>query len=55
MTVEESGLLDDSVLGITHSVTLGRGEGYWLVTGHEIAWQCARGADPEVIEPLRCP
>lgn len=53
--VVESGLLDDSVVGVTQRLTLERAERHWLVLGHETVWQCARGPQAEVVEPLRCP
>lgn len=55
VTVDESGLLDDSVSGVTQRVLLDREGDVWLVTGHEIVWQCARGPEAQRVEPLRCP
>lgn len=55
VTIEERGVLDDSVSAVTQRVSLEFGDGHWLVTGHEIVWHCARGPEAERVEPLRCP
>lgn len=55
VTVAERGLLDDSLAGAGQRVSLMRSDAYWVVTGHETTWQCRRGPESQVVEPLRCP
>lgn len=56
VTVVEQGLLDDALEGATQRVSLEKMDGsYWVITGHETTWQCRRGPESELIEPMRCP
>lgn len=55
VTIVEEGLLDDSVAGVEQRVSLERVADHWAITGHEVIWQCRRGPESRLPEPLRCP
>lgn len=54
VSVEEHGLLDDSVEGVRQVVTLARADDGWLVVDVLVTWFCRRGQTAEVVSPARC-
>lgn len=54
VSVEEHGLLDDSVEGVRQVVTLARADDGWLVVDVLVTWFCRRGQKAEVVSPARC-
>ena len=54
VSVEEHGLLDDSIEGVRQVVTLRRSDDGWRVVDVLVTWFCRRGAEAEVVAPARC-
>ncbi|HZW99243.1 MAG TPA: META domain-containing protein [Trueperaceae bacterium] len=54
VSVEEHGLLDDSIEGVRQVVTLQRSDDGWRVVDVLVTWFCRRGPEAEVVAPARC-
>lgn len=54
VSIEERGLLDDSIEGVSQVVTLERSDYGWVVVDALVTWFCRRGPQPAVVSPARC-